>query len=70
MTLQLHLEQLSCPTCAKKIESVVKKTKGVSEVEVFFVSSRVKVTFDDKVVGRETIIERIEKLGYKVLKVV
>ena len=70
MKLQLQLEQLSCPTCAKKIEAVVNKTKGVTEGEVMFVSSKVKLDFDEMVTTKEIIIERVEKLGYKVLSVI
>lgn len=70
MKLQLQLEQLSCPTCAKKIETVVNKTKGVKDVEVMFVSSKVKLDFDEEQTSKEIIIERVEKLGYKVLSVI
>lgn len=62
-----QLETLACPACAAKVESVVKKTKGVKEAEVLFNSSRVKFSFDESVVDTNTIKERIEKLGYKVL---
>ena len=69
MKLQLQLEQLSCPTCAKKIETVVTKTKGVKYAEVMFVSSKVKLDYDEEQTTKEIIIERVEKLGYKVLSV-
>lgn len=62
-----QLETLACPACAAKVESVVKKTKGVKEAEVLFNSSRVKFSFDDSIVDSETVKKRIETLGYKVL---
>lgn len=70
MKLQLQLEQLSCPTCALKIAKVAKQTKGVLDAEVMFISSRVKLEFDEDVTTKEVIITNIEKLGYKVLKVI
>ena len=36
-----QLETLSCPTCAGKIETMLKKTTGVAEAEVAFISSKV-----------------------------
>ena len=35
-----QLETIACPSCAAKIENVLKKTNGVQEVEVLFNSSR------------------------------
>lgn len=70
MKKELQLEQLSCPTCALKIEKVLKRLKGVSKVETMFVTSRVKIEFDDNTVSEEVIISNIEKLGYQVLKVI
>lgn len=62
-----QLETLTCPACAAKVESAVKKTKGVKEAEVLFNSSRVKFSFDESIVDTETIKNRIETLGYKVI---
>lgn len=67
-TKTYQLETLSCPTCAAKIGGALKKTKGVTEAEVLFNSSRAKVSFDESVVSTENIKSVIEKLGYKVLE--
>lgn len=61
-----QLETLACPGCAMKIEKAVKKTEGVTEGEVLFNSSKVKVTYDENVVTSEQIKEKIQKLGYSV----
>lgn len=62
-----QLETLGCPTCSGKIESMLKKTKGISYAEVFFNSSRAKVSFDEAIVSNETIKESIGKFGYQVI---
>ena len=67
MTKTYQLETLTCPTCVAKIESAVKRMKGVEEVQVLFNASKVKVNFSDELGDGAEIRKTIEKLGYKVL---
>jgi copper chaperone CopZ len=62
-----QLETVSCPSCIAKIEGMLKKTEGVTESQVLFNSSRVKVSFDENDISSEKIKEKISKLGYEVL---
>lgn len=67
-TVKFQTEELTCPSCVKKIEGVLSKQEGVSEVKVLFNSSKVKVTFDENLVTAENLASTIKKLGYQVLK--
>lgn len=62
-----QLETVACPSCIAKIEGMLKKTDGITQSEVLFNTSRVKVSFDEEVVSSEDIKGKIVKLGYKVL---
>lgn len=62
-----QLETVSCPSCIAKIEGMLKKTAGITESEVLFNTSRVKVSFDENAITSEDIKSKIDKLGYKVL---
>ncbi len=64
-----QLETLTCPSCASKIEAVVKRIKGINEVEVLFSSSKVKVSFDEGAASEGEIKKTIEALGFDVLGV-
>lgn len=64
-----QLETLTCPSCASKIEAVVKRIKGINGVEVLFSSSRVKVSFDEGSTNEDEIKKTIEALGFDVLGV-
>ncbi|AKG33326.1 heavy-metal-associated domain-containing protein [Paenibacillus durus] len=66
-TRTYQLETVTCPSCIAKIEGMLKKTQGIHESEVLFNTSRVRATFDEKVIDSETIKSKIDKLGYKVL---
>lgn len=63
-----QLNQLTCPTCAKKIETVLKKTNGVAEVSVAFTSSKVKVEYNETLVEAVELIDKIHRLGYRVME--
>jgi len=65
--IEIRLEPLSCPSCIKRIEGKLNKTKGVQDARVLFNSSKVKATFDGDMQTAESITEIIEKLGYPVL---
>lgn len=62
-----QLEALVCPSCTLKIEGAMKKTEGVTNTQVLFNSSKVKVEFDETKVTSEQLKNSIEKLGYTVL---
>ncbi len=65
--IELQLEPLSCPSCIKRIEGTLNKTKGVKNARVLFNSSKVKAKFDEDAVTMEAITETVEKLGYPVV---
>lgn len=66
----IHLETLTCPSCAMKIENATKSLEGVDKesVKVLFNSSKLKFDFDDEKVKVEDVENAITKLGYQVIK--
>jgi len=68
MKTNLRTEDLTCPSCIKKIESGIGKREGVSKVDVKFNLNKVMVEHDGSVTGEE-LKHVIEKLGYPVKSV-
>ncbi|MDT2757528.1 cation transporter [Enterococcus asini] len=68
----LTLETLACPTCMQKIESGVKRMKGVESdsVKVLFNASKLKANFNSEETSLAAIQKTVEDLGYPVLKAV
>lgn len=62
-----QLEPLTCPSCIKKIETMLEKTNGVSSVKVLFNSSKVRTEFDENMIQMIQIKDSISHLGYEVL---
>lgn len=65
----LKIGNLSCPTCVRRIENALSKTKGVNKTEVLFNSGKVIVTFDESIIDIQTISKTIQNIGYEVVKV-
>lgn len=68
MVKTFQLDRFSCPTCASKIEIAMKRTKGVKSAEIFFISSKVKIDYDESIVSDEELKTKLKKLGYPVVK--
>ncbi len=65
----LQLEQITCPTCVKKIEGALARTEGVEKAKVSFTTSKVKAEFDESKVKADDIKQVIEKLGFEVISI-
>lgn len=67
MNKTYQLETISCPSCIKKIEGMLKTLDGVESSEVLFNSSRVKVNFNESTISSALIKAKIHQLGYNVI---
>lgn len=68
MKTNLKTDDLTCPSCIKKIETGVGKKDGVSKVNVKFNFNKVTVEHDESVTG-DDLKQMIEKLGYPIKSV-
>lgn len=66
-TIEYKVEELTCPSCIKKIESALSKQNGVHEVLVKFHASKVKVTIDPSITDEVKVGLMLNQLGYRVL---
>ncbi len=67
--ITLQLETLTCPSCIASIEGLLNRTKGVYDSKVLFNSSKAKMSIDEEIITSEAVKNKIENLGYKVLKI-
>lgn len=66
-TMTFQTEPFTCPSCIKKIETVVGNTDGVASTRVLFNSNKVKVGFDPERITGDEIARTITELGYPVV---
>jgi Cu2+-exporting ATPase/Cu+-exporting ATPase len=55
---------MHCASCAANIEKILKKTIGVSSVDVSYGTESAKITFHPAITDPETLSKQIEPLGY------
>jgi Cu2+-exporting ATPase/Cu+-exporting ATPase len=61
-----RIKGMHCASCANIIESALKKTEGVSFVEVNYGTETAKVSFDETKISQTNLSKKIEPLGYSI----
>jgi copper chaperone CopZ len=56
---------MHCIGCSMGISKLLKKQKGVSEVDMELQNSKFYITYDENQINNELIIETVGRLGYK-----
>lgn len=67
--ITLQLEQLTCPSCMKKITDTVNDLKGVERTNILFDSSKARVSYIEEKISERDIISKIEEIGYSAQKI-
>ena len=62
--VELALGGLHCPSCMLAIERNWKRTQGVIDVSANFDTGRATVSYDPNAVTVETLVKKVEDLGY------
>jgi len=66
-TLTLPVVGMTCASCVARVEKALKRTEGVSGVNVNFASEKVTLTFDEKLTNIEKLEYVVEEAGYKLV---
>lgn len=61
----IKIEGMTCAACSKAVERITRKLDGVESSNVNLATGKLNITFDKEKVMLETIIDAIEKGGYK-----
>ncbi len=68
--LIFHVGGMWCTTCALLVESILRRTEGVLDARVFFLSDSARVEFLPQRISPERIFDRVSRLGYSALQAV
>ena len=65
MKSEFHLKGMHCESCAVEIKETLETTAGVRSADVTFNGKTANVEYDDAVVQEQTLIKKIQDLGYQ-----
>ncbi len=65
MKSEFHIKGMHCESCAAEIKETLETTAGVRTADVTFNGKTADVEYDDAVVERETLVKKIQDLGYQ-----
>ena len=66
MQTQFHLDGMHCEACERTIKQALESTAGVQRADVSLHGKTATVEFDDSVVQSNTLIKKVQDLGYGV----
>ena len=61
----LNITGMHCVSCAKTIETALKKAQGINSAQVNFASEKAYIEFDQDKISSGALISLVEKAGYK-----
>lgn len=63
-TVKLHVDGMSCASCAKAVEKALAAVPGVEKASVNFVSKTAAVDVQGATVGEQVLIDAVKRSGY------
>ena len=57
-----------CTTCKPIVENQLKNIKGIKKIDINYMTDSVVVEFDPSLITKQEIKERLEKSGYKFVR--
>lgn len=65
----LRTRDLSCPSCATKIEATLQAMNGVSHAKAHFTTGRIVVEHDPGRIGEDVLARSVAAIGYDVQRI-
>ncbi|XP_069691497.1 copper-transporting ATPase 1 isoform X3 [Periplaneta americana] len=62
--IEVRITGMTCSSCVNKIETSVKKLKGINSASVALTTQRGKFRYDSELTGPRDIVEAIQRLGF------
>ena len=58
---------MECASCVKKIEDILKKTKGVASANANLASEKVTIEYDEETIDKTKLSEILSQIGYDLI---
>ena len=60
-----NIDGMSCAACSSAVERVTSKLDGMKSCSVNLTTAKMTVTYDEKILTKEMIMQKVEKAGFK-----
>ena len=67
--IHFRIVGMYCSTCKPIVEKQLKDRKGIEKIDTNYMTDSVVIEFDPALISRQEIKERLEKSGYKFVRV-
>lgn len=67
-TVFLTIRGMTCAACSSRVERGLAKLKGVEKAAVNLATEKASITYESSQIGLSEIVQKIEGLGYQVIK--
>lgn len=67
MKQKFKIEGMTCSACQSHVQHAVEKLEGIEACNVNLLANSMEVSFDENILKEETIIQAVDKAGYKAL---
>ena len=59
------IKGMTCASCSSAVERVTRKMEGVSESNVNLATNRMTITYEERSVTPQDIMDRVERAGFE-----
>ena len=59
------IKGMTCASCSSAVERVTRKLEGVSESNVNLATNRMTITYEEKALTPQDIMDRVERAGFE-----
>lgn len=63
--LTIYIQGMTCESCNNAVNTTLSQLEGVADVEADYITGKVTLKWQRELITTETLLQAIEKLGYK-----
>lgn len=63
--ITVHIDGMSCASCARRVEKALKETEGVNKALINFAAEKASIQFEPGITNIEKILEAVRRAGYR-----
>ncbi len=67
VTQHVRIDGMSCKNCERRVRDALGAVEGVGEISIHWRTGRGSISFDERVVSRRSLVDRLKGIGYRLV---